>query len=130
MELHLRFAVQVCGGVGQKQRGNLEAAQNSAVRALSRMRKDHLEPIYAEVQLLIRMQSLEVQEQIGNNCEKGPKNLSEIDQGQRRNKEFATPRLALAWVKCLPLHHYNLTTLEMKESPLYSAYSAGREQYK
>ena len=72
VESHLRFAVQVWGGVDQKYRGKLEAALNSAVRAVSGMRKGHAEPSYAELQILkliymIGMESLKFMRQIRAN---------------------------------------------------------------
>ena len=51
VESNHRFAIQVWGGVDQKYRGKLEAAKNSAVRAVSGMRKGHSEPSYAELQI-------------------------------------------------------------------------------
>ena len=107
VESHLRFAVQVWGGVDQKYRGKLEAAQNSAVRAVSGMRKGHAEPSYAELQILklkdlIGMESLKFMRQIRTNDEKCPKNLSDMDQGQSRNKEYSTPRLAHGFLRSWP----------------------------
>ena len=95
------------GGVDQKYRGKLEAAQNSAVRAVSGMRKGHTEPSYAELQILklkdlIGMESLKIMEQIRNNDKKCPENLSEMDHGRRRNTEYATPRLAHGFLRSWP----------------------------
>ena len=107
VESHLRFAVQVWGGVDQKYRGKLEVAQNSAVRTVLGMRKGHSEPSYAEQQILklkdrIGIESLKIMKQIRTNDEKCPKNICEIDQGQSRNKEYTPPRLAHGFLKSWP----------------------------
>jgi hypothetical protein len=110
VESHLRFAVQAWGGAEQKYRGKLEAAQNSAVRAVSGLRRGHSEPSYAKLQLLkfkdlVGMESLKIMTNIRNK-ESGLENLCSIDQGRSRNREFATPQISHGFLRSWP--GYNL----------------------